>query len=283
MNKLRGITMVELLVCISVLVIMMGLLFPALQMARESSRRSICSNNLRQIGIAVSAYCSATRAVPADHLVFYNLRSLLEIESSYNRISDSMVEMSPSVVLCPSDPLARPLCHARSYQLNHGSSIKPRNGFVASTDTNEGSIRLESVTDGLSNTAYMSELRCEPMLSDPASVTWIVATETFGKGEETQLRQYLEGIADNPNLRRERRYGWSTAFHSGIHYDHFQTPNLAKVNRVLRDTHYDVAVSASGYHANGVQILLADGAVRFLNDDIEFSAWSTIGSRNAGD
>jgi hypothetical protein len=121
------------------------------------------------------------------------------------------------------------------------------------------------------------------MLSDPVSFTWIVATETFGKGEETQLRQYLEGIADNPNLRRERSYGWSTAFHSGLHYDHFQTPNLAKVNRVLRDTHYDVAVSASGYHANGVQILLADGAVRFFEDNIDFRVWSAFGSRNAGD
>src|SRR5262249_20894071 len=59
-----GFTLVELLVVIAIIGILVALLLPAIQAARESARRSQCTNNLRQLGIAALNYESAKKAFP---------------------------------------------------------------------------------------------------------------------------------------------------------------------------------------------------------------------------
>ena len=60
----RGFTLVELLVVIAIIGTLVGLLLPAVQSARESSRRSTCSNNLKQMALAVHNYDSARKQFP---------------------------------------------------------------------------------------------------------------------------------------------------------------------------------------------------------------------------
>src|SRR5690242_13951357 len=80
-----GFTLIELLVVIAIIGVLIGLLLPAVQAAREAARRAQCTNNLKQIGIALHNYHDAHRTFPPGY------SSLWKLDGSDSGVADDDV------------------------------------------------------------------------------------------------------------------------------------------------------------------------------------------------
>lgn len=160
---IRAYSLVELLVVIAILGILVGLLLPAVQAAREAARRIQCTNNLKQLGLANHNYASSLRSFPAGRLVnisasdnltasangnastgngnCYSAFALMlpQLEQSviYNQINfnsgpdttanDNVSITQPPVFLCPSDSGIRNLAQGPGFAgVRTMSSIQER-------------------------------------------------------------------------------------------------------------------------------------------------------------
>ncbi|MFA5094875.1 MAG: type II secretion system protein [Candidatus Omnitrophota bacterium] len=93
MNRKRGFTLIELLVVMAIIIILAGLLMPALGRAREQARKTTCANNLKQIGTAIEMYTADNNELyPAATIAVLTTR----LTSSPTYIDDISVFTCPS-------------------------------------------------------------------------------------------------------------------------------------------------------------------------------------------
>ncbi|WP_020470310.1 DUF1559 domain-containing protein [Zavarzinella formosa] len=309
-SRRRGFTLIELLVVMAIIAILIGLLLPAVQKIREAANRMKCTNNLKQLGLALQNYHGANEKFPigatAAAYVGPNVFLLpyLEQDNIYSQVGNpntaaawtTYTANKPAAFLCPSDTEkgAATDYGYSNYRYNGGSWDRINNwdgvfGMAVSSESSPTAVatetRIADITDGTSNTAAISE-GCNyqasgtDKLSDcfetPASVT--ATTIPTARAAFQAMDWKTAGLAGGG--WKGRGYPWSEGSMWRGLYNHILPPNTP----CWRPGAYgQYAAAPTSRHTGGVNVCLVDGSVRFVRESVNVDAWTAFGTRSTGE
>ena len=297
----KAFTLIELLVVVAIIGLLVAILLPAVQAAREAARRAQCCNNLKQFGIALNTYEATHQAFPgmtgvvgfSPHAMFLPYLEQQPLYSSINLqitgltywangASDNETAGRTSVAsfLCPSDLGVQ--INGTNYAGNFGISLQKYgyNGIIAPTRVGYGSL-----SDGASQTAAFAEIVLGDWPSrDPRRVVYstphikLYRPEDFDKFTE-ECRGLNTATAEI--VLDTRGNGWLECDINLVLYNHANPINshTCAINGALT---YGAWVARS-LHPGGGNVVFADGHVKFIKDSVDLQVWRALGSRAGGE
>ncbi len=309
-------TLIELLVAIAIIALLIGLLLPAVQSAREAARRAMCANNLKQFGLALHNYHDAFGSLPPGRIKTYDPRyagsnppctsiivdkslevsvlGFLEQTPIYHAINQSLTIIGGEnstvhaaalgVLACPSDPFA-----ATVHDLNPGALTSygvpdPARMVFTSYAGMIGSLPVIALPLPTTRCAVPGVLigQCNGVFNDLspirfASVSDGLSNTLFMVERATTVIQEIGAVAPDYPLQ----HGW---YITGNWGDTLATtlypPNADE--RVARGAFAAWTTSGSSLHPGGLNVLFGDGSVRFVKDTIQSWPFDPVTGQPAG-
>ncbi len=306
MTVKRGFTLIELLVVIAIIGVLVSILLPAVQQAREGARRAQCQNHMKQLGLAVHNYHDTHGTFPMGftqenirgtyqgHSAFYYIMPFIDQTTLWNTfdssipINNRVAASSPrvkaavpvSIYLCPSDPGAQGLAlyngqyqYAKtSYRLNGGS--RP---VFATSATNDGVFMCVGPAARQASTAPLGTAVAIAEVTDGT-------TNTIAFGEHYLTDDNFDTFVswNSNSLLKDWSWYYPAGGDNGLQDIMcgafapvgYMTPFKmgqpgAPTSQSAWYVYQDMRINAIGSaHTGGANVTLCDGSVRFISNSL---------------
>lgn len=294
-----GFTLVELLVVIAIIGVLVALLLPAVQAAREAARRMQCTNKLKQIGLAMHNYHDTLGSFPyaspyqspggtkhtwvefilpyiEQNNLFTSINFAVSNEDTAN--ANLLKAVTLDFIACPSNP-------TRTQRYPNGGTLWGESNFThqgLDYPVCAGTIRPDGTTpDCTSESSFcISENSStqswgNPPRPGPGVFNRNYTVSTIGDIRDGTTNTFLAGerIAQNCNWGGAFTWNFPVAFMG-------QKPNSSSRNTSASDYRRNCGYSSA--HPGGLHMLLGDASVRFFSDTIDFTTWCRMGDKADG-
>jgi type II secretory pathway pseudopilin PulG len=304
----RGASLIEALIVVSIVGMLVSLILPAVLAAREASRRALCANRLRQVGLALAQYEASEGRFPAAYYpggspfsVHTRLLPYFGFDELYARIpygNGPMTEAAlgfdvdgllkaPNIFACPSDSLGED-------QVNFRCNLGPETDAVVGFHTDHGPFsagsgaRVAGINDGLSRTVFFSERIVGDFANSvytPSRDLWYPIAGLIPDAlSAAQLRRVCSTNGDSSLHRSDMGRLWFFGGLAHTAYNHVLPPNSSIPDCGQKDVDQSrAAVAARSFHNDGVQCLMGDGSVTFVSSSISLDVWVASSTRSSGE